>query len=166
MKKMIAAAACAAMVLSLTACGASAQNGSSSQQQGGQAQIANPFTTYATMEEAENALGFSLDLPDDVKEDSVNIRATSDGLLDVSYEMAENHISIRKAVGQEDISGDYNNYENCQEVSLEDDVTVTIKGDADKVYLAVWTEDEYAYAVSASEGLPQQDMVKLVDEIA
>ncbi len=43
---------------------------------------------------------------------------------------------------------------------------VTMKGDAGRVHLAVWTSGEYTYSVSASAGMSRGEMTALIREIA
>ena len=45
-------------------------------------------------------------------------------------------------------------------------VEVTMKGDAGKVHLAVWTNGEYTYSISASAGMSRGEMADLIREIA
>ena len=63
------------------------------------------------------------------------------------------------------ISGDYNSYAEAA-VSEMDGMEVTMKGDAGKVNLAVWTNGEYTYSVSASAGMSRGEMTDLIREIA
>ena len=43
--------------------------------------------------------------------------------------------------------------------------SVTLKGNDGLVYLAVWTDGGYSYALNVTAGLSQSDMTVLVSEI-
>lgn len=44
-------------------------------------------------------------------------------------------------------------------------VSVTLKGNDGLVYLAVWTDGGYSYALNVTAGLSQSEMTALVSEI-
>ena len=67
---------------------------------------------------------------------------------------------IRKATGDEDISGDYNIYSQVETVN-----GVTLKGENGKVSLAVWNSGGYTYAVSVQKAISQSDMLELTAKI-
>lgn len=60
---------------------------------------------------------------------------------------------IRKAQGDQDISGDYNEYPQIETVD-----GITLKGENDQFTLAVWTNGGYTYSISVGEALSQTDM--------
>ena len=62
-------------------------------------------------------------------------------------------VLFRKAVGSEDISGDYNEYASVTEQDV-NGRTVTLKGDGKLTYLAIWTDGEFSYSVSVSNDSP------------
>lgn len=88
-----------------------------------------------------------------------------DKMLEVIYQSGEDEAArIRKAPGSEDISGDYNVYQQVSEVSV-NGFKVTMSGDGNKVSLAVWTNNGYTYSVSVTNGISSSDMTALVSEI-
>ena len=129
-------------------------------------QIPNPFIDCASLAEASQVAGFEMRAPEAVGEyDRVSISAIDGELIDVLYESGDDTVRVRKGAGTEDISGDYNSYAEAA-VSKVDGMEVTMKGDAGKVYLAVWTSGEYTYSVSASAGMSRREMADLIREIA
>lgn len=139
-------ALCAAMALSLAACGskAPAQDSTKDTQQteaedtvigGENAQIPNPWTwtEYASIEDAEATVGFDVTLPElpDGYALSYIQALTERGLLEITYENESgDELSIRKAPGDGDISGDYNDYAQSDTITVSDR-EVTLKGNDD-----------------------------------
>ena len=116
-------------------------------------QIPSPFIDCASLAEAGEIAGFEMRAPETVGDyDRVSISAIDGELIDVLYESGDDTVRVRKGAGSEDISGDYNSYAETA-VSEVDGMEVTMKGDAGKVNLAVWTNGEYTYSVSASAGM-------------
>lgn len=129
-------------------------------------QISNPFIDCSSLAEASEVAGFEMRAPESVGNyDRVSISSIDGELIDVLYESGDDTIRVRKGVGTEDISGDYNSYAETS-VSEVDGMEVTIKGESGKAYLATWTDGEYTYSVSASAGMSRTEMAALICEIA
>lgn len=174
MKKVFAFVLTAAMLLSLAACSTAAktdradQTPAAEQTQTETVQIPNPWTEYASLDEAEKAAGVDCTIPDAIGGCSgTSFRVLdSDGetMLEVIYADGETEIArIRKAPGADDISGDYNTYD-AQDVAV-GDVTVTMKSADGLVKLAIWQDGGYTYAVSVEAGLSADAMAELVSQI-
>jgi len=102
--------------------------------------VPNPFEIVDTLDEAAKIAGFSLE-------------KTHEGLR------------IRKAVGTDDISGDYNEYkeENIVKVG---NLEVTEKGNDGNISVASWTDGTYSYSINVDEALLNaDDIAKLVETI-
>lgn len=125
-------------------------------------QIPNPFSEYESLEQAEQMAGFSLIAPDAINKSTSRIyRAMKDGMLEVVYQNGEDQTArIRKAPGAADISGDYSIYAQVDTVAV-GDLQVTMKGENNKVALAIWTDGSYTYAVYA-DGISNTHMAQLV----
>ena len=82
-------------------------------------------------------------------------------MAQIIYSTADASVTFRKAHGDEDISGDYNEYETVQEIEIQA-VSVTMKGNEGKCSLAMWQKDGFSYALSFEPGITEQDCVKLV----
>lgn len=124
-------------------------------QTGATAQIPNPFVECDTLVQARQLAGFSLTLPDDVQAAGVSVLPgrmiqvrDSDGL------------SLRKAVGQEDVSGDYSVYPQTETLPLQG-TEITLKGTSDQVMVAVWTRGGYTYAIQSPAGLSRETVLTL-----
>lgn len=127
----------------------------------------NPFTDFDTLAEAEKQTGFYITLPDAIGSSDKRIyRAMNDEMLEVVYVNGEDETGrVRKARGSEDISGDYNEYAETETVSV-GGIDVLLKGDAELVKLAVWTNDGYAYSVSSEAGMTADEMMALVSAVS
>ena len=134
-----------------------------------EAQIANPFISCGTIEEAEKLAGFSFS-PEGVKDavDSVereDIRAIKDTMIEIIYfdTAGEEVFRIRKGSGSEDISGDYNEYAE-QKTSGIGGTEVTMMGDNGRISVAKWTDDGYTFAVCAEDRPMTPEEMKSVIE--
>ena len=125
-------------------------------------ELANPFVSCASMEEAAEIAGFSLELPDQLPNwvQQSAIRAIDSDLIEVTYEGQGRELTVRKGVGNGDISGDYNIYDSQETVTV-DGCPVTVKGTDGQMAVAVWTRDGYTYAVSAAPGVELADLTAL-----
>lgn len=126
----------------------------------------NPYTDHGTLKEAEEDAGFKIQIPDEIRGvKAVAFRNLGTEMLEVIYYDGDAEVArVRKGTGEDDISGDYNVYEIEEAV----DVTgtqVTLKGSADGYALAVWNEDDYAYAVSVTKKITKDEILQIVEEI-
>lgn len=127
-----------------------------------------PYIEVDNLEEAEKQAGFNMQAPDRISGFEQTGIAVYDGdIIEISYgsENQEKECIIRKARGSEDISGDYNAY---QEITTENinGQAVTFKGCDGRVSLAVWNAEEYSYAVSiAGEAVTADVMTGIVEEV-
>lgn len=135
--------------------------------------IANPFIECKSMDEAAKAAGFDMTAPDsieDYEEKTVQVMegdSTNSAMIEVIYsDGKDNEICVRKAKGNDSISGDYEEYAQKKLVDV-GDVKVTMKGTKNFVNVAEWTEDGYTYSIGAygSSGLSVAYMTGLVSEI-
>lgn len=190
MKRTIIFALSAALALSLTACGAVPKESAGGEEPaviGGDSatwgpdlngeedvQLPNPFTEYDSLEEAAEAAGFSMTVPETVDGCSERVfrvlgAGGEDAMLEVicrDGEAGEREVRIRKAPGAEDISGDYNQYAQSETVDV-GGLEVTMRGDNGLVRLAAWTADgcTYSLAVYGGDGISSGDMAALAAEV-
>ena len=146
-------------------------------------QLANPVKTYDSLAKAEKAAGFKFTVPEGVNIDGADYAqyywsTINNDLIEVRYGGEGDEVCyMRKAPASAaddddaDISGDYNVYDKVKEVdiTLEDgrEATVTLKGQKNKFYLALWqlkgAKDNgiWNYAIGI-RGVPEQDLLELV----
>lgn len=119
---------------------------------GDNTQIPNPFVDCSTLEEAAKLAGFTMTAP--AKVDGYtgrDIQAIEDQMIQVFYKKADDQtLMLRKAVGAEDISGDYTVYTETNAVVV-GTLTVTMKGNNGMVSVATWVDGGYTYAVGAQD---------------
>lgn len=161
-----AAALAVALAVSGTACttktgsGTMAESGSSEN-----VQIPNPWVDCKTIEDAQALAGFDFQLPETPEGYTIeNISVIKDEIIQVIYTKGEQEICIRKGVGTDDISGDYNTYDMTVTKELTAS-SATLKGNDGKFSLAIWNDGEYAYAVSSSETLTEDSMTQLAGSV-
>jgi hypothetical protein len=133
----------------------------------GQEQVTNPFVTYQSLEEAQEAAGFTLSVPESFEGAGRREIAVIDGrIIDVTYLDGEDNrvLTIRKGTGEEDISGDYNEYPQEDVTELEG-LSVTVRGDGKRIFLALWQEEGYSYAVSFDKGGTQDQLKEIMKTV-
>lgn len=84
-------------------------------------------------------------------------------LIQISYTAENGEIVYRTERTQEDISGDYSIYEKTEVIEA-GGCAVTVKGNGEKYNLAVWNNGD-SYAISSSEGLSKDEIVKIAENI-
>lgn len=130
---------------------ASASEETDSLESGDAAQIPNPFVDCKTIEEAAEIAGFTVTVPEKLPEGYTQdtIQAVENQMVQIVYTNGENKMTIRKAKGAEDISGDFNSYAEDKALTV-GDVQVATKGNDGKVSVATWANEEYTYSISVS----------------
>ncbi len=126
----------------------------------------SPIEEFSSLEEAEDRAGFDITVPDagDSYQQSFFF---IDGMIEVQYanQNAEQVYSVRKAEGNEDISGDYNVYENEQPENV-GNISVTLKGNNDTWSVATWENGGCSYAVTAGDQpLTLEEMLDVVRQV-
>lgn len=71
---------------------------------------------------------------------------------------------IRKGAGNEDISGDYNEYSETNTLSV-DGLSVTVKGDDGKISVAIWTDGDYSFAIGTGTPMTVDALQTLLAQI-
>lgn len=167
-KRWAAVAACAAVVLLAAVTLQNQKAATAPNESQGSVQIANPFEDYDTLADAARAVGFELTVPERIDGFSGDktVQVMSGTTIQIIYsDGSDNRLFIRKAPGSEDISGDYNKYDEIRTAAV-NGCDVTLKGSSGAVSTAVWTSGGYSYAVSADVPLRAEAMTALIAQIA
>ena len=127
-------------------------------------QIANPFVDYESLEEAAKAAGFTLTVPTQNGAGKPIIQVMDGKMIQVIFDETDPQLYIRKQAGDEDISGDYNEYAEITTATV-GDRTVTLKGNDGKVSTAIWTADGYSYAVLYEEPHTVESACRMIEQI-
>ena len=170
MKKIVSLLLCAVCLFAFAACGnqTSEPAGSADEAVGSiEAQMANPFVSYDTLEEAAAVTGFDFLVPAamDGYTDR-NIQVMDGRLLQVTYiDESGSMLMLRKAEGSDDISGDYIIYADTKTVTLPNGVEAELRGDETSFQTAVWTADGFSYSVSSDVPMDEAAMVDLISSL-
>lgn len=133
---------------------------------GASTNIPSPIKDYKTIDEASKAVGFTAVapsvLPDGYKTNDISV--ISNKLLQVSYSKDLKNIVYRTAIGNGDISGDYNTYDNTKTITV-GSTEVTCKGLKDGIKVATWTQNGTSFSLSFDEPTNDQIILSIIQSI-
>ena len=168
MKKAIGMAVGILFVLTMAGCGSN--SGKIEPTDSGSVQIPNPFISCETIDKAAQLAGFEVALPQTLPEGYTQntILAIEKQMIEVNYiNDDEQEMYIRKATGKDDISGDYNEYQQ-QSTTTVDGREVTLKGNDDLVNVAIWQNGDYSFAIGVNNGgagIDNNSMCEMIQDI-
>ena len=119
------------------------------------AAIGNPWSDWDSLEEAETAVGFYLDLPEVISDryTAAVFRTMNNELLEVIYCDGETEVRVRKQKGEgKDISGDYNQYDTCTEESYGEATVITYRNSGGNAVKQRISAQGYSWSLTAPEG--------------
>lgn len=124
------------------------------------------YAEFPTVWEAEYAVQFPVLVPSVLGMEHIRkIGVIGKKLVNIEY---ANGISYRVANERKDISGDYSNYPETEDlnVSVEDKCYKgTAKGANGKIFLAIWNDAAYSYSISIPHGATMESLVYLVKSL-
>ncbi len=127
--------------------------------------IANPFVEVSSLEEAARGAGFEMEAPEEVEGfEGKRISYIKGTLIQVVYGPEDRELLIRKGVGEDDISGDYEVYEKEEEMTAGGRTLLT-KANADGIYTVTWTEGGCAFALSCDSPMTEEMVKALAEEV-
>lgn len=130
-----------------------------------QTQFPNPFVEYGTLADAEKAAGFTFKVPEQINGCKQSYISVMDGKMQqVVYEKGESQVTLRKMAGTDDISGVNIDYAKKDQVAIGGHQT-ELRGDGTSVFVAVWNNGGYTYAVYADAGVTAAQMTAIVESI-
>ena len=136
-------------------------------EQGEITQAYNGIEECASLTELEQKVGFKME---DI-EKLLSFTSTQIDYLSYWAEMAEirytntkQTVTFRKSVGEEDNSGDYNEYDFETETVV-DESNILLKGNADGIQLAIWNKDGFAYSLSFENAVSQEEILSIIPDI-
>ena len=119
------------------------------------------------MAQAESLAGFSFAigdsaLPEGYGPEAAYIQVIAGAMIEVDYTGEHGGLAcLRKAVGTDDVSGDYNSYDLTQTSRIAGQ-DVTLRGAENAWYVAAWTRDGYSFAVVSTSALTTSQVEALV----
>ena len=129
--------------------------------------LANPWQECASMAQAESLAGFSFAisdsaLPEGYGPEAAYIQVIASAMIEVDYTGGRGgSVCLRKAVGTDDVSGDYNSYDLTQTSRIAGQ-DVTMRGAENAWYVVTWTRDGYSFAVVSTSALTTSQVEALV----
>lgn len=131
-----------------------------------QVQIPNPIIEIEDIKSLKESVPFSLKVltvvPEGYEVSDTSLIAGT--LAQIIYSNGSNDITYRMAEGTEDISGDYNTYENTKEITVNGQ-DVLLKGNKDGYQVASWTDGTNAYSIKSNSPLEEEQMIQSIEEI-
>lgn len=129
-------------------------------------QVVPDIVEYNSIAELNQNAGFEIS---EVKNVPFSIKKTTytlywGELAEITYSNDEEELVYRKAVGNEDISGNYNEYSKEKKCII-DDYEVTIKGDMNGYTLAVWQKDSYSYSLEFSKRVSEIEILDIIKNL-
>ena len=117
-------------------------------------QMVNPWISYTTLNEAKSNISFDVICP---KVKGATYQVMNKELFEMDYE----DISLRKSKSNEDISGDYNEYDHTWDMNC-DGISVFCKGKEDKIHCAVWYRESFAYSMTSQSGITEEKLHNII----
>lgn len=117
--------------------------------------IANGMVEVSSSDELSKAVGFPVKSAQTLPFFPQSILYTSywGEMAQVDYANGGSSACFRQSLGEEDNSGDWNEYPAQEALSVKD-LSVTLKGEPDSYTLAIWCDGTYSYSLSLSAGQP------------
>lgn len=122
--------------------------------------------TVSSLSEAEKIASFPISVPQSAGGQTVGkIGVIEDTLISVYYGDEENAaVIIVKGKGSDDISGDYNEYAEQQVFNYEN-LEITVEGNDGLINKAIWTKEQFSFAILTSDGLSLNEIKEIIKEI-
>ena len=127
----------------------------------------SPYVDYNSVDELKENVNINAKMPDKIKNyKSYSYSVAFSNMVEIQYSNGSDNILYRLEKGEvaEDISGDYNIYENIKKLTV-DNTEVTIKGNEDVYKVAIWCKNGVNYSLSSEQGLKIEDIQSLINEI-
>ena len=123
----------------------------------------SPLLDFDSVAELEQTTGFAipqLSLPTGYELSSITLVGGTIAQLRYTDSAAE--VIYRMEKGTDDCSGDYNSYETTEQIPGKNG---ELKGTGGLYFTAVWSDGEYAYAVSVPEGTTREALIQMIDAV-
>lgn len=124
------------------------------------------ITEYPSVQELATGIGFEVkevtQIPFQVRQ--TDYSSVSGEMAQIHYSGADNSLMFRMSPGNNDISGDYKQYNDTKTISLKDE-RVTIKGNGGKYELAIWQSNGFSYCLSTEKGISEKDLMLTVQSV-
>ncbi len=170
MRNIFSIIALSASITVMSSCSQSAQNENNTTDEGqqpvGNVQIANPWTDHASLEEAAQSAGRSMNVPESLAFDKkVVYRSIKGKMLEIIIGEDENELRLRSSAGKDDNSGVYNSATpktvKIDVEGLNQDVVFRVNSDG-LCESAYWLVGDEVQSLSTRKLVPESVMYMLV----
>lgn len=121
---------------------------------------------HNTISELSEAVGFTIKTMQDVTFEIDTVEYTSywGELAEVKYKGYYNMAVLRMALGNNDISGDYSEYNTIKNCII-NGYNITFKGNNDKYNLAIWQSNGFSYSLQFVESVSEQEILTSIKSL-
>lgn len=130
--------------------------------------IANPWSDWDTLAEAEAAVGFPFGFPTEIGDayTAEAFRTMNGELLEVIYSCGDSQVRVRKQKGEDqDISGDYTQYDTCTRETVEGAGVAEYRDSGSNATKLLISCKGYSWSVTAPDGFRGASGADFVDPI-
>lgn len=130
--------------------------------------IGNPWSQWSSIAEAEAAVGFSFGLPETVADSytAKEFRTMNNEMIEIVYYDGDFEVCVRKQAGEgQDISGDYNEYEKCEQTEQNGAAVSVFYNSGDNACRTLVSDQGYSWSLAAPNGYwgdSAQDFLNLI----
>lgn len=128
--------------------------------------IVNGMVEVTSKEELSEAVGFPVKSAQSLPFLPQSIYYTSywGDMAQIDYENGGSTACFRQSLGEEDNSGDWNEYPAKESFTV-NGCAVTLKGERDSYTLGIWSDGTYSYSLSLSAGQPASVWASIVEGV-
>ena len=131
-----------------------------------QMQVVPDIVEYSSKSDLSSSVGFEVkdikNIPFDVEE--IQYISYWKDLAQIIYVGKYNSITFRMSKGNEEVSGDYNEYEETKTYTL-DSNSITLKGSKGLYNLAIWKDDNFSYSLQLDVAMSEEDLSYIIESI-
>ena len=126
--------------------------------------IGEHTTMVTAFDQTEELVGFTIEAPETYRDKKPEIAVLEERIIQLGYDAGElGNILVRKAKGEEDLSGDTNTYDVVKTETV-GGKSVRLKGNEQYALVAIWQKGGYSYSITC-QGLAYEEMLALVEQI-
>ena len=128
--------------------------------------VANGMVEVTSKEELSEAVGFPVKSAQSLPFFPQSIYYTSywGDMAQIDYENGGSTACFRQSLGEEDNSGDWNEYPAKESFTV-NGCAVTLKGERGSYTLGIWSDGTYSYSLSLSAGQPASVWAELIEGV-
>ena len=131
-----------------------------------QMQVIPDIVEYNSKSELSSFIGFEVRDIKNITFDIEEIKYMSywKDLAQVIYVGKDNSITFRMAKGNEEVSGDYNEYEETKTYTL-DSNNIILKGSKGLYNIAIWKDDNFSYSLQLDLAMSEEELISIIESI-